>query len=142
MAKLLVMEDDLVLGYELERKLVRAGHEVEVRRSASDAMVELLSTPYDLLITDVVVWEQGKPVPDGGITLMGRIRQTSEIKTLPVIAMTGAHVSPGMQDVLATMELVGANASLEKPFDIHDLLSHIERLIELHKGRGHDTIRP
>lgn len=130
MAKLLLMEDDVVLGFELKRNLEKAGHEVEVRGTASLAYEALLFHAYDVLITDVVVKENGRSVADGGIVLVGRVRANPKTRTMPIIAISGSHTAPGMEYVLTTIEQVGANVSLEKPFHLDDLLSHIRRLMD------------
>lgn len=74
MAKLLLMEGDDLLGFELRRNLEKTDHEVEVRGLALLACEELLFNAYDVLITDVVGKENGRSVVDGGIALIGRMR--------------------------------------------------------------------
>lgn len=139
MAKLLMMEDDVVFSFRLKNMLKSAGHQVEVRSSATDAIEELLHESYDVLISDVIIREDGKPVPDGGIKLVSWVRNHEEMKTLPIIVITGSHKYQGMQHILTTARQIGANAGLEKPFDDDEILSLISRLSEttanaLHKN--------
>jgi CheY-like chemotaxis protein len=121
MARILVMEDDHVFGYGLKRDLQKAGHEVEVRRSATLAIEELSAQPYDILVTDMIVRQNGQPVPDGGIKLIGWVRVTEHVRNLPIIAITGIATTFWMQDILKTAAQIGANASLQKPFPLIDL---------------------
>lgn len=129
MAKLLIMEDDLVFSFQLKRDLEGAGHQVELCSNASAAIEELKNAHYDLLISDIIVRENDHPVPDGGIRLVGWARNNFDPDALPIIAMTGAHKHPGMSYVLTTAETVGANASLQKPFHLDDMLVLVNRLI-------------
>ena len=125
MARLLILEDDAVVGFQLKRDIEEAEHEVEICLNATGAIEELTYQPYDLLISDIIIREDRRFVPDGGIKLCGWVRRNPATRNLPIIAITRAHKSPGMQHILVTAEQVGANASLEKPFHLVDLLARI-----------------
>jgi len=126
MARLLVMDDDAVFGFQLKQNLALAKHEVELCRTASLAIEELSSHTYDVLITDMIVRDEGHAVPDGGIKLIGWVRRTRAVRSLPIIAMTGVLKTFWMQDILKTAEQIGANTTLEKPFEIGALLKIID----------------
>jgi len=129
-AKLLVMEDDIEFAFQLKEVLSEAGHDVEIRYSAQDALEELGRSAYDLLITDVIVYRDNHPIPDGGISLVSRVRNAPETQNLPIIAMTGSYEYRGMKDILQTALSVGASETLKKPIAPPALLSMITRLLE------------
>lgn len=140
MAKLLVLEDDIAFGFRLKRELIDAEHEVELYSAASDAIEELCQTQYDLLITDIIIRQDNRSVPDGGIKLVAWVRRNANMRTIPIIAMTGTHKFPGMKSILSTIEQVGANASLEKPFHMDDLLAMIDRLLVANPSGLHNAM--
>ncbi|MEP1611309.1 MAG: response regulator [Roseobacter sp.] len=129
MAKVLILEDDVVFGFQLKTDLEKSKHVVDVCTTASAAIENLWLNNYDLLISDIIVKKKGHSIPDGGIRLIGWVRQNPETNALPIIAITGAHKLPGMLHVLTTAEQVGANVALEKPFNIADLLANVDHLV-------------
>ncbi|MEO0912366.1 MAG: hypothetical protein AAFY59_05170 [Pseudomonadota bacterium] len=133
MARLLLMEDETPFGLELASALRGAGHDVVLIRTASDARQELWHWDFDLLITDMVVRRNGRPVPDGGLGLISWVRQTSMatpgLKRLPIIAMSGEQSRRGMDFLLPTADRIGADLVLEKPFEMDVLLEAITSLV-------------
>lgn len=129
MAKVLILEDDVAFGFQLKNDMQDAGYDVEMCHTASGGIEMLQHTQYDVLISDIIIWHDGQSVPDGGIKLISWVRGNPDTRTLPIVAMTGTHKYPGMETILTTVEQVGANASLEKPFHLDDLLSILDRLI-------------
>ncbi|MFK7765084.1 MAG: response regulator [Roseobacter sp.] len=131
MAKLLIMEDDVILGFRLTEKLEEAGHEVDVCKTASAGIELLWQTTYDVLVSDIIVRENGKSIPDGGFKLIGWARNNPKTCKIPIIAVTGTQKMPGMGHMLSTAEQIGANACLEKPFNVAELLDLVDRLMAL-----------
>ncbi|MFK7941898.1 MAG: hypothetical protein AB8B85_03155 [Paracoccaceae bacterium] len=127
------MEDDIVLGLEMAEKLRVVGHEVTVRRNATDARSELWHWDYDLLITDIIVRRDNRPVADGGLGLISWVRQKTMnnpgLGRLPVIAISGEQNRPGMGFLLPTANRVGADRVFEKPVAMHELLHEIDILL-------------
>jgi DNA-binding response OmpR family regulator len=136
MARLLLMEDDVALGFRTASDLRLAGHEVIVAYSATDAKAELLREPYDVIITDIIVRIDGRAVPDGGIALIAWVRRTPDVRKLPIIAVSGTLRLPGMKHILHTARTIGADVGMEKPFDLCELLDEIARLV----APGHDGL--
>lgn len=141
MAKVLILEDDVAFGFELKRNMQNAGHDVEICHTASDGIEMLRNSRYDVLVSDIIIQQDGQSVPDGGIKLVAWARSHFDTHTLPIIAMTGTHKFPGMENILTTTEQVGANTSLEKPFHLDDLLSIIDRLL-VTKPTGRQNATP
>ncbi len=128
MARILLMEDDLALSYQLSQNLKEAGHHVQTCSTASAAQEELWRAEFDLLITDVIVKVDGRSVPDGGIGLISWVRRTEKCRTIPIIAITGTAKFPGMEHILSTTRQVGADVGIEKPINVDHILEEIDFL--------------
>lgn len=137
MSKVLLMEDDLALSYELKEQLETAGYTVAVRTSASEAIEELSRESYDLLISDVIVMKDQRAVPDGGIVLISWVRRSPRYKKMPIIVISGTSKYPGMGSILRTAQKIGADVGLEKPVIIPELLDEIARLEQEIDGGPH-----
>ena len=134
--KILIMEDDPIQSELLFEALSGNGYEAVVTTSASEALRELEKTRYDLIIADIYVKENGKYVPNGGLLLLGRLRNTTDLsqyawwRDLPVIVISGAVNLPGQTSIFSTAESLGATRTLGKPFELEQLFSAVEDLIE------------
>lgn len=132
MAKILLMDDDIEFSFDLAQDLRKAGHDVTTTADATAARQELGAEPYDLLITDIIVYADNRPVPDGGITLIDwarwNARTFSWLKDMPILAISGTVKNPGMEYIFSTAKQMGANSGLPKPIVLSDLLAEIEKL--------------
>lgn len=128
LARILLMEDDLALSYQLATNLQDAGHDVQACGSATAAREELLGSDYDILITDVIVKVGSRTVPDGGIALISWVRRTAQYRALPIIAITGTFKYRGMEQILDNVRQLGADAGIEKPIDLVELFEQIDKL--------------
>jgi len=141
MARVVLMEDDVPLGLELAAGLRAGGHEVTLVHSGTEARQVLWDWDFDLLITDMIVRQGGRPVPDGGLSLIGWARQMMRAdpkrKTLPIIAISGATSRQGLEFLMPTAVQVGADIVLEKPVDMEKLLRAIgDQLAAMPKGEA------
>src|SRR5215470_6649058 len=109
MAKLLIVDDELVMRQFLTHLLQREGHLVRVAANGNEAMTLLREEPADVLLSDV-------RMPDmSGIDLLKSAREL--LPHLEVIMMTAfANV-----DTARDAFLLGAFDFVQKPFD-NDLL--------------------
>ena len=134
MAKILLMDDDVDYTSVLSELLTDANHSVAVVRAASEAFEALKEAQYDLLITDIIVFKDQKSVPDGGISLISRLRGPLSWnleqwkKDMPIIAVSGAIHNQGMSGILQTARSLGADFALGKPTDFKELLHAINTL--------------
>jgi CheY-like chemotaxis protein len=121
-AKLLVVDDELVLLSALSRILTDVGHQVTTLSSGAQA-IALLSGPGsetpDLIITDVLM-----PGIDG-LQMFSIIRQNPSLQHVPFIFIS-ASVSPEIEKLIA-----GSNRALflRKPFEVDKLFSAIDQAI-------------
>lgn len=143
MSRLLLMEDDLPLALEMASALRDAGHDVSISGNATDARAELWHWDYDLLITDIIVRRDGRPVPDGGLGLIGWVRHTAistpALSYLPVIAVSAEQGRRGMGFILPTADRIGADRVFEKPVDMAELLEAIDMLTMSEDGNASVT---
>ena len=129
MANILVMEDDEHQLELIRHMLTRNGHTVTTTVDATEAYSTFCHRSFDLVVTDIVVRKEGTPFPDGGTTLIRRIRTGNSKRNTPIIAVTGARA----MDHPRTIKSVGTqwvSDIIRKPFDAAMLLQSIEAALE------------
>lgn len=127
--KLLLAEDDPMIGASVERGLRLANFAVDWVRDGKAAELALKATSYALLVLDL-----GLPRQDG-LALLKRLRQ--EDNDIPVLIVTARDA---VSDRVAGLNL-GADDYLVKPFDFNELLARIHALIRRHAGRARREMR-
>lgn len=133
--RILIMEDDTEQAYELSELLTSNGFDVAWERSAHGAKNALLSDRFDLVITDIYIFQDGRVIPDGGIVLIGWMRAMNgasdrgHIAKTPILAISGAAAHRGNEYILNIAESVGADHSMRKPIEDDALLSVVSHMI-------------
>ena len=119
MKKVLLIDDDELVVYALNKYLSRKGFEVITLNSGKKAIATYKSFQPDIIITDIIMPEVE------GIELISEIRRIDT--NIPIIAISGGS---RLLDTsyLSTAELIGANATLEKPFEEEVLVEYIYKL--------------
>ncbi|MBF9041886.1 response regulator [Rhodobacterales bacterium HKCCE4037] len=127
MAKILLMEDDPQQRTLLASILEDHGHDVATAFNGTDALETARREPFDLVLTDIIVQVDGHSTPDGGISLIGKLRragpESATSKDVPIIAISGTYKNPGMEHILDTAKIVGATSELRKPIQKAVLLA-------------------
>ena len=118
MARVLIVDDDSSVRQTLGDVLGHAGHEVVTAGNADTAEATLASTPFDVVVTDIVLPRVS------GIDLLQRIRRASP--GVPVIMMTG---EPSVDYVSACMR-AGACDFLCKPVANEDIVAALDSALE------------
>lgn len=109
--KCLLIDDDPQFGKFVSKGLEKQGFDVTFKTSGVDAIAQLDEIGPDIVITDIVM-------PDSeGIELIIAMRNTGFEK--PIVAMSG--FSTQSSSYLEAARLLGANATLTKPFDIDEI---------------------
>jgi CheY-like chemotaxis protein len=127
MARIEIIDDDVELAENFSLVLKKEGHTVSIRDQVEGALEELLQNKPDLLILDVMFPEN----PAGGFDLARKIKQTEEIKDLPVILLTAINQEFPMdfsakdidQDWMPVQDFV------EKPVNIPDLIEKVNKML-------------
>ena len=121
MTTILLIDDDPLVAFTVERMLQGAGH-VIVRAPDGDKGLKLLKeSRFDLVITDIIM-----PVKEG-IETIREIREHDA--KIPVIAVSGGgHGSGG--NYLRMAQALGATEVLAKPFDQDELLAAVDRCLK------------
>lgn len=115
--RILVVEDDQVIGENLKLQLTSEGYAVDLSVTAEEALDRLLTGEYDCAVID-------RGLPDGdGLEVVAQARKDN-IGT-PVIVLT-AYTKP--KEKVAGLDS-GADDYLDKPFDNKELLARIRALI-------------
>jgi CheY-like chemotaxis protein/tRNA A-37 threonylcarbamoyl transferase component Bud32 len=107
----LIVEDEPELGELISLHLQAVGHETVTVTTGEEALGQVASTPFDLVLLDLVL-----PGINGRAVLEG-IRETHSRSELPVIVVSGLDASHTITGALR----VGANDYVTKPVNM-DLL--------------------
>ncbi|SDU25398.1 Response regulator receiver domain-containing protein [Verrucomicrobium sp. GAS474] len=117
MAKILIIEDEAPFRTVLVRVLQEKGHTVTEAPDGTDALRLCQAHAFDLMITDLIM-----PNKEGIETI---IEVRKHLPTLPIIAMSGGGRT-GPHDLLTAAAALGAQATISKPFHIHELIALVE----------------
>jgi len=112
-ARLLVVEDDAEMRNLLRKVLEKEGYRVSVAADGREASASLSRAPYDLVVTDMLMPE------DGGLELLQAIRESHP--TLPVIIITAFGDWGSYSRALE----LGAAAFISKPLKMAELIGAI-----------------
>jgi DNA-binding NtrC family response regulator len=120
MAKILVIDDEIQILQIIRVLLERAGHDVVLTEDGNKALKLLAEHAFDLVISDLIMPEKE------GIELITEIRKSwPDIKIMAISG--GGKIGPS--GYLKYAEKLGAQASLEKPFESHELIACVEKLL-------------
>ncbi len=127
--RLLLVEDDPILGDGVEAGLKQAGFAVDWTRDGKSAQLALETTQYELVVLDL-----GLPRVSG-LELLRWLRARGS--DLPVLVLTARDT---VSDRIHGLE-AGADDYLVKPFALGELVARIRALLRRAHGRSVDTIR-
>ena len=105
--RLLIVEDDAANRDLLRRRLEREGHRVQEAGNGAQALQQLNSGVYDLMLLDVIMPEMD------GYEVLARLKQNPSLRDLPVIMISALDET---QSMVRCIEM-GAEDYLAKPFD-------------------------
>lgn len=114
-AKILVVEDESINSILIKRILTKVGHDVKIASNGLDALEQIKSNSFDVILTDWMM-----PQLDG-IELIRRIRMNVAVH--PLIVMVTAIVSEEAKEYSLK---TGADDFVTKPVNADELLSIIE----------------
>jgi len=120
MARIIVIDDDEAVRGAIRRALERMQHEVLEADDGASGLQLLADTGADLVITDIFM-----PGQDGIVTVR-QIRK--EYPGVKIIAISGGDTS-GRMDLRQDAKLLGAAATLAKPFELEDLVRTVAAVL-------------
>ena len=112
MTKILFVDDDAVALNSIFRRLSGIGYDVVIACDGIEGLSKFLESHFDIVITDIVM-----PKMDG-ITLVEKIREDSNQKYVPAIAIATYPCLP---------EYSPFDAFFRKPLAVEKLLDAIEK---------------
>jgi two-component system, OmpR family, response regulator QseB len=127
--KILLIEDDAMIGRAVRQGLVQAGFAVDWVTDGREAELSLAHDVYDLAILDL-----GLPKVDG-MALLAMLR--SQGNSMPVLI---ASARDTVRDRIAGLE-AGADDYVLKPFDLDELVARVRALLRRHAGSGSPLLK-
>ncbi len=127
--RLLLVEDDRMIGDSLRAALRLEGHAVDWVRDARAAQATLASERFDLVLLDL-----GLPGGDG-LDVLRTLR--AQRNDTPVIVLTARD---GTGERVAGLD-AGADDYLVKPFEFDELLARMRAVLRRHGGRAEPLLR-
>ncbi|HEY1798512.1 MAG TPA: response regulator [Stellaceae bacterium] len=119
-AKVLVIDDDILVRRTISRILQHGGYEVTLAEDGAKGVAKFRSERPDLVITDIIMPEQ-----EGIETIIQLLRDDPAAR---IIAVSGGG-RLGSMDFLTVANKLGAAAILRKPFEPAELLGCVERAL-------------
>jgi DNA-binding response OmpR family regulator len=122
--RLLLVEDDTMIGRAVRQGLGDAGFSVDWVRDGRAAGLALASGVYDVAVLDL-----GLPGKDG-MAVLGELRARRD--PLPVVVVTARDA---VADRIAGLN-AGADDYVLKPFDLDELVARVRALLRRNAGGG------
>ena len=122
--RLLLVEDDAMVGAGIRTGLRQQGYTVDWVRDGEAAELAVHTTPYDAVLLDI-----GLPKKTG-LELLARWR--SQKNSVPVLIITARDA---VSDRIRGLD-AGADDYLVKPFDLDELAARLRALLRRHSGRA------
>jgi DNA-binding response OmpR family regulator len=126
--RLLIAEDDPMLGAGLKRALERAGYAADWARTGEEAVAAAVAQPYALMLLDLGLPELS------GLEAMREVRRRRP--DMPIIIVTAQDRAEQKVEGLDA----GADDYVVKPFDLEELLARIRARIRSREGRSSDQL--
>jgi len=117
--RVLVAEDNIVLGDVIRFNLQRSGYEVSLARNGVDAFRMLAAGRFDILVTDYDM-----PGIDGE-ELCNRVRNDLKLESLRIVMCSAKGLELNRDELKARLSL---ETILYKPFSIRELTSLLGNL--------------
>ncbi len=126
--RVLLIEDDTVLGAAVRDQIRAEGHSVDWVTRLDEAREYLTSASYGLLLLDLML-------PDGrGLLLLGEMRKRGDVT--PVIILTALDQ---ISDRIAGLN-AGADDYMVKPFDLEELSARLAAVARRYSGNPNPLV--
>jgi two-component system chemotaxis response regulator CheY len=122
MASVLIVDDEDQIRELIRKTFEQSGYQVFEASTGKAALEEYRTVPTDLVIMDILMPDQD------GFESISMIRHESP--KVKIIAMTGSNDMIGVLDFLDVAKMLGATRTIQKPFDMKDLLDAAQSVLE------------
>ena len=127
--RVLIIEDDKVLSYEMKKGLEQKGFTVDIANSGLAGEEKAYVTNYDVILLDL-------NLPDkDGLDILSFLRDNN--RNIPVIIVSARD---RLEDRVSGLDL-GADDYIVKPFDFVEMASRIQAVIRRFYGRTNPEIK-
>lgn len=116
--KILIIDDELEFLSLLESRLKKSGYKVVTATNGKDGLSKVRAEQPDMILLDIVMPQMG------GYEFYKEIKRWPRDSQTPILILTGRGA---MKD---TFEAIGADAFMEKPIGLQELLGKIELLLK------------
>jgi DNA-binding NtrC family response regulator len=113
--KILIVDDEQLVRWFLERALGKKGHEVILVSNINDAEELLKKEKFDILFTDL-------KMPEGNGAIL--IQKVSKMPQSPKIVVCSAYITPEMEKSFKDKGIL----TLKKPFKLTELEETLNKL--------------
>jgi len=115
MIKVLIVDDEQLVRWFLERALKRWGYDVVTASNVKEALKNLRNNNFDILFTDLKM-----PEENGAVLL----QKMSDLTKLPKVVVCSAFITPEMDKDFRQQGIY----SLKKPFKLEELENTLKML--------------
>lgn len=119
MPRILAVDDEPNIVRLIQVNLERQGYQVETANNGAQALAKIKASRPDLVVSDVMMPEMD------GFELLANIRRDPTLMDLPVIMLTAKAQD---RDVMTGYQ-TGADMYLTKPFNPHELVQFVQRIL-------------
>ncbi|MFN9544527.1 MAG: response regulator [Alphaproteobacteria bacterium] len=123
MSRILVIDDDELFLKLMVHALTQRGHEVDFALDGLEGSKKFAATTYDAVVCDIVMPEQ-----EGVKTITSMRRARPDVG---IVAISGGLTKFGGKsiDILEIAERLGADRTLNKPFQLSELAKVVDEAI-------------
>lgn len=122
MARIIMADDDEIVGELVSDALIGAGHAVGLLDNGADALTVIRARRPDLVILDCNMPEKS------GLLVLREMRNSNDFCKTPVLILTGRRSERDVEIAMYT----GADDYMTKPFDPDELVYRVEELLKKH----------
>lgn len=134
--RLLLVEDDRMIGSSLRAVLQAQTHAVDWVRDLASARAACAAERFDLILLDLSLPERADaPANADGLSLLRELRNRRD--TTPVIILTARDAAEARVDGLDS----GADDYLVKPFEVSELSARIRAVIRRHSAQAQPVLQ-
>jgi CheY-like chemotaxis protein len=118
MPSVLIVDDEAQIRQLIRTTFEEAGYRVSEASNGKEALAQYRLAPTDVVITDILMPDQ-----DGLECITTLRRESPNVK---IIAITGDSNMIGVLDFLDVAKMLGADGTLQKPFEMKALVEAAE----------------